>query len=176
MNFNPLPMHQAYTVDIEAISDERGFFARTFCQTEFTALGLIPPVAQCSLSFNPQAGTLRGLHYQQAPHEEAKLVRCTQGSLYDVIIDLRPNSPTFKHWVGIELSARNRRAVYVPPGVAHGFLTLSRECEVLYQISHPFHPQAASGVRWDDPAFAIEWPAAVYVISRRDREYPNFAG
>jgi dTDP-4-dehydrorhamnose 3,5-epimerase len=163
-------------VEPERHVDERGFFARTWDPEEFAAHGLNPRVAQCSISFNAGRGTLRGLHYQSAPHEEAKLVRCTAGALFDVALDLRAHSPTFLSWFGATLSGDNGRALYVPEGCAHGFLTLADATEVHYQISAPHAPDAARGVRWDDPAFAIEWPGEVKVISERDRTYADFAG
>jgi dTDP-4-dehydrorhamnose 3,5-epimerase len=158
----------------EQIEDERGFFARTWDGAEFATRGLSAQVVQCSISFNRRRGTLRGLHYQAEPHEESKLVRCTAGAIFDVALDLRPGSPTFLDWVGVELSAHNRSALYVPEGCAHGFLTLTDEAEVLYQMTQVYVPEAARGVRWDDPAFAIEWPGEVDVINERDRAYPDF--
>ena len=162
-------------LDLERFEDDRGFFARTYCREEFAAHGLNPDLAQCSVSFNLARGTLRGMHFQAAPHEEDKLVRCTQGAIYDVLVDLRPASPTFKRWLGAELSAENRRSLYIPAGLAHGFLTATPNAEVYYQISTPYHPDSARGVRWDDPAFGIEWPEEPIVISERDANYPDFA-
>jgi dTDP-4-dehydrorhamnose 3,5-epimerase len=164
----------AFVIDPEKLEDERGFFARTWCQREFIQHGLNPSIAQCSISFNHRRGTLRGMHYQIAPHEETKTVRCTKGVIYDVIIDLRPDSPTFIQWLGLELSADNRRMVYIPEGFAHGFQTLEDNTEVLYEISEFYAPEHGRGVRWDDPAFGIRWPAADRTISARDRSYPNF--
>lgn len=161
-------------IHLEPIIDERGFFARSWCQHEFEREGLNPALVQCNVSFNETKGTLRGLHYQAQPHAEAKVVRCTQGSLYDVILDLRPESPTHKQWVGLTLSAANRHMVYIPEGCAHGFLTLDDRTEVHYQMSEFYYPELARGVRWDDPSFQIVWPAKVEVISERDRTYPNF--
>jgi dTDP-4-dehydrorhamnose 3,5-epimerase len=158
------------------MEDERGFFARTFCRREFEARGLNPRLAQCSVSFNRRKGTLRGMHFQRAPHREAKLVRCTAGAIYDAIIDLRPASPTFLRHAGVELTAENRRALYVPEGFAHGFQTLADGTEVFYQMSEPYAPQAAAGVRWDDAAFGVRWPLRVSVIAKRDEEYPDFRG
>lgn len=175
MQFIPTGLAGAYMVEPEPIVDERGFFARTWCRDEFARQGLNPDLVQCSISFNKTAGTLRGMHYQQAPHAEAKLVRCTRGAIYDVIIDLRPDSATFTRWFGAELSAENRKALYVPEGFAHGFLTLADAAEVLYQMSEVFHAESARGVRWDDPAFAIAWPGAVRVIAERDRSFPDFS-
>lgn len=174
LKFLPLPLPGAFVVEPEPIADERGLFARTFCVHEFAAHGLNPQLVQCSLSFNKRKGTLRGLHYQTKPHEEAKLVRCTYGAIYDVILDLRPDSPTFKRWSGVELSAGNRKALYIPEGFAHGFLTLQDESEVFYQMSEIYYPGCAVGVCWNDPAFGIELPETVVVISDRDRGYAPF--
>ena len=165
----------AFVIDVDLKTDERGFFARTWCQKEFAARGLNTNVAQCSLSFNRRRGTLRGMHYQAAPHEETKVVRCSKGAIYDVVLDLRPQSPSFKKWIGIMLTAENRKAVYVPEGCAHGFLTLQDETEVLYQMSEFQDRESARGVRFDDRAFQIDWPEKIEVISERDRNYPNFA-
>lgn len=156
-------------------SDERGFFARTWCRQEFADHSLNINLAQCSISFNHRRGTLRGVHYQTPPFAESKLVRCTAGVLFDVALDLRPHSPTFRQWYGTRLSAEQRNALYIPEGCAHGFLTLSDACEVFYQISEFYHPEAARGVRWNDPAFGIAWPEKVEVISERDRTLPDFA-
>jgi dTDP-4-dehydrorhamnose 3,5-epimerase len=164
-----------YLVDLDPHADERGFFARVFCRREFEARGLAGRFDQASLSFNATKGTLRGIHYQAPPCEEAKLVRCTRGALFDVAVDLRPGSPTRGRHVSAVLSARNRRAIYVPEGVAHGFQTLEDETEVLYHMSRPHAPTHARGVRWDDPAFGIAWPPAERTICARDRSYPDFA-
>ena len=174
MHFTETKLKGAYILDLKPIEDERGFFARTFCVQEFEAHGLNPCVVQCNVSYNKHKGTLRGMHYQSAPHAEAKLVRCICGAIYDVIIDLRPESPTFKQWVGVELTASNRRMLYVPEGLAHGFQTLEDETEVFYQMSEFYFPQSAQGVRWDDPAFQIDWPPAERVISSKDISYPDF--
>jgi dTDP-4-dehydrorhamnose 3,5-epimerase len=171
MKFTPATLDGAYLVDPAPVPDERGFFARTFCLEEFAAHAIPMSLSQASVSYNEHRGTLRGLHYQIAPHEEHKLVRCTVGSIFDVIVDLRPESPQYRRWFGVELSGANRRALYVPPGMAHGFLTLADASEVYYMISTPYSPGAARGVRWDDPAFAIAWPAAPAVISARDANY-----
>jgi len=168
------PLSGAYIVDIERLADDRGFFARSFCRDEFEARGLDPRVVQCDISFNARRGTLRGMHYQAAPFEEAKLVRCTRGAIHDVIVDIRPGSPTFKQYFGVELAAAGHRALYVPEGFAHGFLTLADGTEVFYQMSESYAPEHARGFRWDDPAFAIEWPQAVRTMSDRDRSYPDF--
>jgi len=165
-----------YIIEVEKMEDERGFFARTFCQHEFEAHGLNPRLAQCSVSFNRRKGTLRGLHYQIAPHEEAKLVRCTMGAIYDVAVDLRRDSPTFKQWVAVELTVDNGRMFYIPAGFAHGFQTLVDNAEVYYQISEFHHPEFARGVRWNDPAFGVQWPLRVgLILSERDRSYADYA-
>ena len=162
-------------VQVERRTDERGFFARSWCRREFEQAGLIPDLAQCSISWNPHKYTLRGMHYQAAPYEETKLVRCTRGAIYDVVVDLRPQSPTFAQWVGVTLTAEDRNMIYIPEGCAHGFLTLEDDCEVFYQISQFYCADAARGVRWDDPSFGIMWPAQPRLISERDRTYPDFA-
>jgi dTDP-4-dehydrorhamnose 3,5-epimerase len=162
----------AYLVSIHRLEDERGFFGRSFCREEFLAQGLSPVVAQCNISWNRRKGTLRGLHYQAAPHAEAKLVRCTRGAIWDVIVDLREDSPTRHHWHAVELSADNRLALYVPEGCAHGFQTLADDTEVFYQMSGSYQPGSARGVRWDDPVLAIPWPLADPVVSDRDRAFP----
>ena len=168
-------MKGAFIIEPEKMEDERGFFARTWDQKEFGAHGLNPRLVQCNTSFNKRAGTLRGMHYQAAPHEEAKLVRCTRGAIYDVIVDLRASSPTFKQWTAVELTAYNRLMLYVPEGFAHGFQTLEDETEVFYQMSEFYHPESARGVRWNDPAFGIEWPVAEKcIISERDNSFEDF--
>lgn len=160
--------------DIEPALDERGFFARTWCRRELSEAGLDVDLAQESLSYNARRGTLRGLHFQRPPHEETKIVRCARGAIFDVIVDLRPESPTYLEWEGVELTAENRRALYIPKGCAHGFQSLAEDTEVLYQISSFFAPEAAAGCRYDDPAFAIAWPLPVSVISERDRRWPPY--
>lgn len=176
MIFTEAKLKGAYIIDVERLEDDRGFFARTWCRREFDALGLNPHIAQCNVSFNAKKGTLRGMHYQAKPFEEVKLVRCTMGSLCDVIVDLRPNSPTFKNHMCVVLTAENRRMLYVPEGFAHGFLTLEDSTEAHYQISEFYVSDHAWGFRWNDPAFGISWPAEVNVISERDRNYPDFGG
>jgi dTDP-4-dehydrorhamnose 3,5-epimerase len=161
-------------VHLDPQSDERGFFARSWCEEEFASHGLNPRLVQCNVSFNVKKGTLRGMHYQVEPFQEAKLVRCTQGAIYDVAVDLRPQSPTFKRWVATVLSAENRNMLYIPEGCAHGFLTLTDNTEVFYQMSEFYHPESARGVRFDDPAFQLVWSDKIEVISERDRTYPNF--
>ncbi len=174
MNFRETKLLGVFEIELDLKSDERGFFARSWCQQEFESNGLSPKLAQCSVSFNARKGTLRGLHYQDAPCGEAKLVRCTRGSIYDVVVDLRPQSPTFKKWIAVELAAEKHNMLYIPEGCAHGFLTLEDATEVFYQISEFYHPELARGVRWNDPAFQIVWPGDVEVISERDRIYPDF--
>lgn len=174
MRFTATKIPGAYVVEPEPLADERGFFARIFCREEFSSRGLNPELAQCSISFNRMRGTLRGLHYQVKPHEEAKLVRCTQGVIFDVVLDLRPESPAFKKWHAIELSAQNRTMLYIPEGCAHGLLTLCDDAEVHYHISEFHHPESIRGVRFDDPTFGVAWPEPVRVISERDRGYPDF--
>ena len=174
MQFHHTSLAGVFEISLDRLMDERGFFARSWCQEEFRNKGLNPNLAQCNISFNIYKGTLRGMHYQAAPFPETKVVRCTQGAIYDVVLDLRPQSATFKDWVAVVLTADMRNMVYVPAGCAHGFLTLNDATEVLYQMSEFFHPESSRGVRWDDPAFRIAWPEKVEVISERDRAYPNF--
>jgi len=174
MLFRETELKGAYVVEPERIVDERGFFARTWCRNEFETNGLNPNLVQCNLSFNEKKGTLRGMHYQIAPHAETKLVRCTAGAIFDVIVDLRPDSGTFKRWTGVELNADNRFMLYIPEGFAHGFLTLSANAEVFYQMSEFYSAEHAQSVRWNDPTFNIHWPGEVLVISERDRSLPDF--
>lgn len=176
MIFTTTPLPGAFVVEPERFVDSRGFFARTFCAEEFEARGLNPRVAQANLSFNESRGTLRGMHYQRPPHAEAKLVRCTSGAIHDVIIDLRPGSPAFRRHFSALLSAENRTMLYVPEGIAHGFLTLEEGTEVAYQMSAAYSPDHGAGVRFDDPAFGIVWPEPIQVIAERDRTYPDFQG
>jgi dTDP-4-dehydrorhamnose 3,5-epimerase len=175
MRFRESPLAGLFVIDVEPAEDDRGFFARTYCAAAFAERGLDPAVAQSSIAYSARKGTLRGMHYQRAPHAETKLIRCTRGAVHDVAIDLRPGSPTFRRWFAAELTAANRRMLYIPEGFAHGYLTLEDETEISYQMSTPYHPEAAEGVRWDDPAFAITWPIEVAVIAERDRDYPDFA-
>jgi len=164
----------AFVIDVERVEDERGFFARTFDRAVFEAHGLCPDVNQCNVSFNRLGGTLRGMHYQAWPAQEDKLVRCTRGAVHDVIVDLRPDSPTYLRHTAVELSAENRTMVFVPKGFAHGFLTLDDDTEVAYQMSAPYSPEHARGSRWDDPVLGIRWPAQPRVVSQRDRGHPDF--
>jgi dTDP-4-dehydrorhamnose 3,5-epimerase len=172
MIFTELPLSGAYLIEMQRLTDERGFFARSYCAEEFSERGLGPELRQCSVSYNARKGTLRGMHYQSAPHEEHKLVRCTAGAIFDVVVDLRDSSPTYRRWCAAELSAENRSSVFVPPGCAHGFVTLTDHTEVYYMISVAHAPEFSGGVRWNDPAFGIEWPFAPAVISARDASYP----
>lgn len=174
MIFQTTSLPGVYAICLERKADERGFFARSWCTREFETHGLNPHLVQCSISFNPARGTLRGMHFQALPYPETKLVRCTRGAIYDVVVDLRRDSPAFKQWVGFTLDVENRQMVYVPEGCAHGFLTLAAESEVLYQMSEFYHPETAGGVRWNDETFAISWPGEVRLISERDRMYADF--
>jgi len=174
MKFIKTELKGAFIVELEVLEDERGFFARTWCRREFEQHGLNPDFVQCNISFNRNKGTLRGMHYQASPFEEAKLVRCTMGAIYDVIIDLRPNSKTFMQWIDVELSAENRRMIYIPEGFAHGFQTLENDTEVFYQMSEFYAPEYARGVRWNDPKFNIQWPDDVWIISEKDKNLKDF--
>lgn len=174
MHFSETFLRGVFEIRVEPHCDERGFFARTWCQKEFEEHGLNPRVVQCNVSFNQRRGTLRGMHFQASPHAEAKLVRCTRGSVYDVVLDLRPGTPSYKQWVGVMLSAENRNMMYVPEGCAHGFITLEDDTEVFYQMSEFYDPPSARGVRWNDAAFGIVWPVETAVISERDASYPDF--
>jgi len=175
MVFREIKLKGAYLIEMEPIEDDRGFFSRTFCRDEFEKHGLNPNVAQCNLSYNRKRGTLRGMHYQVAPRQETKLVCCVSGSIFDVIIDLRPHSPTYCQWTTFELVGWGRRSMlYVPEGFAHGFQTLEDDTEVFYQISEFYSPDCARGIRWDDPAFAIPWPVTQRIISEQDRSYSDF--
>jgi dTDP-4-dehydrorhamnose 3,5-epimerase len=176
MRFSETPLPGVWVIELEKLGDDRGWFARTFDADEFRDRGLDPAVVQCNASFNARRDTLRGMHYQAEPHGESKLVRCVRGAIFDVAVDLRPDSVSVRGWHGVELSAENRRALYIPAGLAHGFQTLVDDCEVLYQMGHRYVPEAARGVRWDDPAFGIEWPdaAADRTISEKDLAYQDF--
>ncbi len=174
MIFHETKLRGAFIIEPQKLPDERGFFARTWCRKEFGQHGLNPRLVQCNISFNYKRGTLRGMHYQLAPFEEAKLVRCTKGAIHDVIVDLRPASTTFGRHINVLLNAENRTMLYVPEGFAHGFLTLEDNTEVFYQMSEAYAPDHARGFRWNDPKFGIEWPSDVNVISDRDRNYPDF--
>jgi dTDP-4-dehydrorhamnose 3,5-epimerase len=173
--FTELELEGAFVIGLEPIEDERGFFALVWAPGEFAQRGLETRIAQCNLAYNERAGTLRGLHFQTAPHAEVKLIRCTRGAVYDVIVDLRPESPTYMRWQAVELTAENGQMLYVPEGFAHGYQTLVDATETYYQVSHPYVPAAQAGVRWDDPAFGIEWPDAdERIISARDRAWNDY--
>jgi dTDP-4-dehydrorhamnose 3,5-epimerase len=174
MVFTETGLGGAYLVDLDRHEDERGFFARSWCVREFRERGLNESLVQCNVSLNRRQGTLRGIHYQAPPHSEAKLVRCTRGAIYDVIVDLRAASPTYLQHFGAVLDEDNRRALFVPERFGHGFLTLTDDAEVFYQMSAVYEPSAARGLRWDDPLLSIAWPGPVQVISERDRSYPDF--
>lgn len=174
MKFVETSLTGAFLVEMNRLGDERGFFARSFCKEEFTNHDLCAEFVQCNLSFNEHANTLRGMHFQREPFGEAKLVRCTAGAIHDVIVDLRRGSPHFCRWFGVELNDENRTALYIPPGFAHGFVTLTPRAEVFYQMSEYFRPEHSSGVRWDDRAFGIVWPVTNPVISERDASFPDF--
>ncbi len=172
MTITPLPIPGALQLDIEPLADNRGFFARCFCRDALQSHGIAFPVEQCSVSFNRTTHTLRGMHYQAAPGREMKLVRCTAGTMWDCIADLRPESPAFRTWTATELSARNHRSLLIPAGCAHGFITLAPDTEVLYMMSSPYAPELARGFPWDDPAIGIDWPAPPAVLSEKDLEFP----
>ncbi len=174
MKFIETALTGAFVLELEAVEDERGYFARTFCRDQFAAHGLNNEITQCSISYNARRGTLRGMHYQVEPQAEVKLVQCVRGKIFDVIIDLRPESETYRRWVGEELSGDNRRLLYVPEGFAHGFQTLEDDTAVYYQISEAYAPQSARGVRWNDPAFGIKWPLIDPIISEKDRLLPDY--
>lgn len=180
MIFTETKLKGAYIITLEPIEDNRGFFARTFCRKEFESHGLNPDFVQCNISFNKKKGTLRGMHYQATPYEEAKLVSCIKGAIYDVIIDLRSDSPSYCQWLVVELTAHsllpttNPKMLYIPEGFAHGFLTAMDNTEVFYQMSEFYMPEYARGIRWNDPAFGIHWPDNIVVISERDEQYPDF--
>ncbi|HVD49707.1 MAG TPA: dTDP-4-dehydrorhamnose 3,5-epimerase [Gaiellaceae bacterium] len=176
MTFRELELPGAFLIELDRIEDERGFFARTFCRDEFAEHGLATEIVQANTAFNRRKGTLRGMHFQAAPHEEAKLVRCTRGAVYDVIVDLRRDSPTFTRWVSVELTVENDTMLYVPEGFAHGYQTLEDETETSYLMSQRYEPSAGRGVRWDDPAFGIEWPdEGDRTMNERDRTWPDFS-
>jgi dTDP-4-dehydrorhamnose 3,5-epimerase len=175
MIFTPTALAGVWQIDLELRTDPRGHFARSFCAEEFAAHDLPTGFVQCNVSFNRRRGTLRGLHWQAEPHPEGKLVRCTSGAIFDVAVDLRQGSPTQLRWVGIELAARNGRALYIPPGFAHGFQTLADESEVFYQMTAAYHGELSRGARWDDPTFGIGWPLLPGEMSDRDKAWPDFA-
>jgi dTDP-4-dehydrorhamnose 3,5-epimerase len=174
MLFQETDVAGAFVLEIQPIKDDRGFFGRTWCREELAKRGLADGIAQINTAVSLKAGTLRGMHFQLAPHAEVKIVQCTRGRVYDVALDLRPASATFKRWAAVELSDRNYRSFYIPEGCAHGYLTLEDDAVLTYSTSRPYAPQHARGVRFDDPAFAIQWPAAAQVISAADRNWPDF--
>lgn len=174
MDFHQTALKDAYLIELNRLGDERGFFARAFCRNEFAEVGLVTNFVQVNNSLSSTRGTLRGMHYQLAPHSETKLVRCIRGALYDVIIDLRPDSPTFKHHFGVELSAENRSILYVPKGFAHGFITLEDDTEAFYFVDEFYAPPSERGIRWNDPAFGIEWPIEPAELSAKDAAHPDF--
>jgi dTDP-4-dehydrorhamnose 3,5-epimerase len=174
MRFEELPLAGTFVVSPERHRDARGWLARTFCRDEFAARGLVADFVQCSTSFNARSGTLRGMHFQRAPHAETKLVRCTRGAVFDVLLDLRPDSATFRCWHAVELSEANGVAAYIPAGLAHGFQSLTDASEVLYQITERYAPEASAGVRWDDPAFGIDWPILPPIMADRDAGYADY--
>jgi dTDP-4-dehydrorhamnose 3,5-epimerase len=174
MIFSGTTLNGVFILELEKREDDRGFFARSFCRDEYREHGLNPCIAQCNISYNRRKGTIRGLHYQAAPAEEDKLVRCTRGAIYDVIVDIRPGSPTYCRWESVSLGEDDRRMVYIPKGFAHGFQTLADDTEVFYQMSEFYMPERSKGIRWDDPAFAIRWPLENQVISEKDKSYGGF--
>jgi dTDP-4-dehydrorhamnose 3,5-epimerase len=174
MKFTETRLRGACLIELQPIEDARGFFARTFCRREFEEHNLNPAIVQCNTSFNKVSGTIRGMHYQVEPAREVKIVRCIAGAIFDAIVDLRPDSPTYRGWFGAELSAGNRCALYVPEGFAHGYMTLTDNTETLYMVSEFYSPGLERGIRWNDPAFRIEWPMAARVISEKDASHPDF--
>ena len=175
MKFHETVLDGAYTIELDKVEDSRGYFARLWCQKEFEAHGLVASIAQASTSFNRKAGTLRGMHYQLEPHQETKVVRCTAGAIYDVIVDLRPDSPTYREWTGVELMPSDGALLYIPAEFAHGFITLKDNTEVSYLMSEFYQPGAARGFRWNDPKFGIKWPVTVHEISDKDASWPDFS-
>ena len=175
MKFQETKLDGAYIVEMEPIGDQRGFFARAWCSREFEAQGLIAQFVQANLTYSPKRGTVRGLHYQIAPHQEVKLVRCTRGATYDVIVDLRPGSPTYTNWLAVELTADNHKMIYIPAGFAHGYQILIDDTEVFYQVGQFYAPEYERGARWNDPAFGIEWPInSPLILSDKDKNWPDF--
>jgi len=175
VQFIPAQLAGAYLIELEAYHDERGYFMRTWCRRELSEQGLNADLVQCSLSHNRRRGTVRGMHYQRPPHGETKIVRCSRGAIFDIIIDLRPDSPTHQRWQGFELTAENHRMLYIPPGMAHGFITLVDDSDVAYMMSDWHEPSSAAGVRWNDPQFDVRWPIPVAVIADRDKNYPDYS-
>lgn len=176
MEFREAPIRGAYIIDVKRIGDDRGYFGRLWCEREYEALGLKTHICQSNIGFSRTAGTLRGLHYQRAPHQEVKIVRCSRGAMFDVIVDLRPDSPTYKQWFGMELNEDNATMLYVPEGCATGYLTLRDNTEMYYHATEFYHPESATGVRYDDPAFNIRWPGPIEILSPNDTSWPDFQG
>lgn len=174
MRLTPADIPGAYLIDMDPIRDHRGYFARAYCRRELAAVGIEADIVQCSVSHNERRATLRGIHFQKAPHAESKIIRCTRGAVYDVIVDLRPESPAFRRWLSFELSADNGRSLFIPPGLAHGFQTLSDNTEVFYMMTEFHNLEAVGGVRWNDPAFGIAWPIGDPILSERDANFPDF--
>lgn len=174
MKFTETPIQGAYVIDVNRITDDRGYFGRLWCQEEYERQGLVSRIRQSNIGFSQAAGTLRGLHYQSSPHEEAKIVRCTRGALFDVIVDLRPDSPSYCQWFGLELNPDNASMLYIPEGCATGYQTLAEDTEMYYLTTEFYHPESATGVRFDDPRFGIDWPVTVTAISEADRHWPDF--
>ena len=174
MKFTETFLKGAFIIEIERIGDERGFFGRQWCQNELSKMGLNSNIAQVNTSLNKEKGTLRGLHYQKSPHQETKLIRCIRGKIFDVIVDLRPDSPTFKKWIGLELTDNNYKMLYAPENFAHGFVTLEDNSEILYLVSEFYHPESEAGLRWNDSQFSIHWPTEVRIISEKDKNRPDF--
>jgi dTDP-4-dehydrorhamnose 3,5-epimerase len=175
MTFLETSLEGAYVIEPKKIADDRGFFARAFCSGELRAQGLNGEIAQANMAYSRKRGTLRGLHFQERPHAEVKIIRCTRGAMYDVIVDLRPSSPSWKQWFGVELTQSNHRMLYVPEGFGQGYVTLEDDTEMCYSTSEFYHPEVASGVRYDDPAFQIVWPIGISVISEQDRRWPDYS-
>jgi dTDP-4-dehydrorhamnose 3,5-epimerase len=175
MIFHETKLKGAYVIEIEKLNDHRGFFARSWCQREFETHNLVSRIKQSNVSYNKIKGTLRGMHYQLSPYEETKLVRCTRGAIYDVIIDLRPASPSYSQWIGVELTGENYKMLYVPENFAHGYQTLEDNSEVTYQVTQFYTPGSERGIRWNDPAFSINWPVEVRVISDKDKSWPDYS-
>lgn len=174
MKFTQTTISDVWMIDLDKIQDERGFFARSFSHDEFAKHSLNPNIRQANASFNVQKGTLRGLHFQKAPHREVKIVRCVAGAIYDVALDIRPESPTFTKWVGVELTAKNHRQLYIPEGCAHGFITLEPNTEVHYLVTEDYHPESEGGIRYDDPLFSVQWPLDPVVLSEKDSSWPRY--
>jgi dTDP-4-dehydrorhamnose 3,5-epimerase len=175
LKFSKTELSGVYIIELEPREDQRGYFARVFCEREFAEHGLVKRYVQCNMSGNPKRGTLRGMHYQLPPHEEVKLIRCIRGAIWDCIVDLRPDSPTFKRWQGFELSADNHKMLYVPTGFAHSYLTLTDDSEVFYMVSEFYAPGSERGIRYNDPAFNIEWPISIEVVSDKDAHHPDWS-